>query len=461
VFAARLFAASRAGLRNRAGREDDAAAAAIGIGVIGHRMAAWILSAVPMALAGAMFAHLIGAFSPKEFYFSLTLALLTMLIVGGMYSVTGAVAGALVVTVLVEILRRAEGGLALGPLTVGPLFGLTDIGLAAAILLAMRFRPKGLLGYRELDDLLFHRQRAPAAAVTETAVEIDTTAERWLVAHDVTRHFDGVTALDRVSIELRGGEIVGLIGPNGSGKSTLLAVLSGILAPSSGTVSLGEGKGEGERRRAGGRGSHGEGERQRAGGRGSHGEGERRRDITGMRSHRVARLGVGRTFQNIRLFDHLTVIENVKAALVSGDRSSRPSRPDDAARHLLARFGLADLSNRRAATLSYGDQRRLEIARALATRPQFLLLDEPAAGMNYEESERLREQLHEIRDEHGLGLLVVDHDMRLIARLCDRVVVLDHGSHIAAGKPDDVLRDPRVAELYLQSAGRNDNEQKG
>ncbi len=417
IFVSRLFASSRPGLRTRATREDESAAAAVGVGVLPHRLSAWVASAVGMALAGSMFAHLITAFSPQALYISLTLTLLTMLIVGGLYSVTGAVVGTALVTALVEILRRLETGFSLGPAEIGPTVGLTDVGLAVAILLAMRFRPDGLLGYHEIEDRLPWRHLGASTDALAPAVHSGIPACN-LTADGITHRFDGVTALDDIAIRLRSGEILGLIGPNGSGKSTLLAVLSGVLAPSSGSVRLQD------------------------------------RDITGLPSQRVARLGVGRTFQSIRLFDHLTVLENVTAALVSGDRASRPRRPEATAWGLLARFGIAGLASSRAATLSYGDQRRLEIARALATRPRLLLLDEPAAGMNHEETDRLLALLQAIRDEYELGLLVVDHDMRLMARLCERMVVLDHGQRIAAGKPTEVLRDPRVAELYLRSAER-------
>lgn len=225
--------------------------------------------------------------------------------------------------------------------------------------------------------------------------------------------FSGLRALRGVDIDVQPREIVGLIGPNGSGKTTLLNVLSGVLSPTGGSIRLGE------------------------------------RDITGWPAHRVAAYGIARTFQNIRLFNQLTVLENVEVGA-----ALHPERPGGtavrrAARAMLVETGIADLADRRAATLPYGIRRRLEIARALATRPTYLLLDEPAAGANEAESDELRELIGELRVTHGLGLLVVEHDLRLIMRVADRIVVLNEGQRIANGTAAEVGTDPAVREAYL------------
>jgi branched-chain amino acid transport system permease protein len=228
---------------------------------------------------------------------------------------------------------------------------------------------------------------------------------------DVT--FSGLRALRGVDLELRRGEIVGLIGPNGSGKTTLLNVVSGVITPTAGRVDV---------------------------------DG---RDVTRWPAHRVAALGIARTFQNIRLFDNLTVLENVEVGA-----ALHPERPGGAAlrraaRGVLAETGLAELADRAARTLPYGIRRRLEIARALATRPAFLMLDEPAAGANEAESDELRGLIAELRRSHGLGLLVVEHDLRLIMRVADRIVVLNEGARIAEGGAREVSADPAVREAYL------------
>jgi ABC-type branched-subunit amino acid transport system ATPase component len=244
-----------------------------------------------------------------------------------------------------------------------------------------------------------------------------------LAAVDVTKRFGGVQALRGVSLDLHEREIVGLIGPNGSGKTTLLNCLSGVLPPTSGRVLL---------------------------------DGS---PLAGRGGHRVARAGVVRTFQNIRLFGGLTALQNVEVAALGAGRVRR-ARSREYAVDVLEQLGIAELAHRWAATLSYGDQRRLEVARALAAAPRFLLLDEPAAGMNEGESEELRSSIDAIRTERKCGILVVEHDLRLIMRLCDVIYVLNEGHVISRGTPEEVRSDPAVIAAYIGEEGR-DVEQKG
>lgn len=228
-------------------------------------------------------------------------------------------------------------------------------------------------------------------------------------AIDVRRDFRGVRALDRVSLAVGEGEAVGLIGPNGSGKTTLINVLSGVIRPTAGTIRI---------------------------------DG---RDVTRTSSHRTARLGVGRTFQQVRLFGAMTVRTNVEmGAIARGHRDH-----DRDAGELLARLGLVADADRPASTLSYGAQRRLEIARALAGRPRVLLLDEPAAGMNESESDGLLAAITAARGHFGCAVLIVDHDLRLIMRLCDRIHVLAEGRTLSEGTPAEVQSDQRVIDAYL------------
>ena len=232
-----------------------------------------------------------------------------------------------------------------------------------------------------------------------------------LEAVDVSKRFGGVHALRNVSLRLREGDVVGLIGPNGSGKTTFLNCLSGVFAPSAGRIAL---------------------------------DG---RPIP-RRGHAVARRGVVRTFQNIRLFGWLTALQNVEVGALGAGRARRGSSRRHALQ-TLAQLGIDRLADRYAGTLSYGDQRRLEIARALAAQPRFLLLDEPAAGMNEGESTELGAAVQAIRKERGCGVLVVEHDLRLIMRICDHVVVLNEGEVIASGSPADVRTDPAVVAAYI------------
>jgi branched-chain amino acid transport system ATP-binding protein len=257
------------------------------------------------------------------------------------------------------------------------------------------------------------------AATPEGTVAAEAVApekqDHLMEAVDVSKHFRGVHALDGVSLQVAAGEIVGLIGPNGSGKTTLLNVLSGVYAPTAGKV-LCDGKA-----------------------------------VAGFRPNRIAHMGVGRTFQNIRLFGHLTVRQNVQVGSVSGRVQKGVDHRADVDR-LLARFGLSSRADVQALNLPYGAQRRVEIARALAGRPYFLLLDEPAAGMNEVESDALLETIMGVRAEFGCGILIVDHDLRLIMRLCERIHVLAEGRTLASGTPEEVRRDASVIEVFLGDA---------
>jgi branched-chain amino acid transport system ATP-binding protein len=240
-----------------------------------------------------------------------------------------------------------------------------------------------------------------------------------LVANNITKNFGGLRAVNQVSLELAIGEILGLIGPNGSGKTTFINVVTGNLDITEGEVWIGD------------------------------------TNITGWPPHKIPFTGIARTFQVVRLFKALTVLENVEVAAVSVKRLSRKDAKERA-RNALELVGLTRRADVQAGTLPYGEERELEIARALVTDPKFLLLDEPGAGLNEDESETLLKNLARLPGEIGCGMLVVDHDMRLIMRLCDRIHVLDHGSTIAQGTPEEVRNNPEVKKAYLGSAALED-----
>ena len=232
-----------------------------------------------------------------------------------------------------------------------------------------------------------------------------------LAVEGLTKDFVGLRALDSVSLTLERGEILGLIGPNGSGKTTLINVVTGFLKATEGRVRVSD------------------------------------VDITGWPPHKIAELGLARTFQTLKLFLGLTVLENVEVAAVSAGLPRRQARQQ--AYELLESLGAMRLADLPAGALPYGQERRVEIARALATNPSFLLLDEPAAGLNEAESDDLLQTLAPIPQQTNCGMMIVDHDMRLIMRLCDRLHVLNYGKTIGEGSPDEVHRNPAVLEAYL------------
>lgn len=411
IVIARAYRESRWGLFVRAVRDDEDAATALGIAPRRARLVAWTLSGTFATVAGAFYGHILGAFSPASFYLSLVFAHVVMMIVGGISSVGGAVVGVIAVTLLQNSVRNLEGGITLAGISLPEVFGLTTVALGIAILLVIWLRPQGLVGGFELGPGAGVRFLQRIGATPQTAPDPRPVTDETLRAKNLYKAFAGVQAVVDVSFDVPAGRITGLIGPNGAGKSTLVNLITCQYTTDSGSADIDAAR------------------------------------LTGLARYRIIDHRVARSFQNLRLFSGLTAFENVLvAALAAGH--SRSAANAIALRELDA-FDLGEIAAMRAENLPYGARKRLEIARALAQDPAILLLDEPAAGMNPAETDDLADRLIHISETRNIGILLIDHDLHFVNRLCSHIIVMNRGEKIAEGTPEEVRADPQVIEAYI------------
>src|SRR5574337_24230 len=415
---------SRLGRAWTAMRDDEIAAEAMGIDLVKTKLLAFGLGATWAGFAGVFFASKMTFISPESFTFFESVLVLCMVVLGGMGSIPGVILGAAMLLILPEMMRQ----FALYRMLI---FGAAMVGM-------MVIRPKGLLAARRRAVPLWQKECARATVVSGPQAhstgpgQVDPTVQpskdasvTLLETRKLSVDFGGLRALDMIDLSVKAGEIVGLIGPNGAGKTTFFNCVTGLFAPTSGEVRY---RGE---------------------------------NLVGLRPNQVASKGVTRTFQNIRLFRDMTVLENVMvgshcrmhAAVIGAIFRPKGVIQEEEglvakAGDLLRFVGLEEKADLWASQLPYGDQRRLEIARAMASDPTLLLLDEPAAGMNPQETNALMELIYAIRARR-VTVLLIEHHMKLVMGISERVVVLDHGIKIAEGRPEEIKTDPRVIGAYL------------
>ena len=424
LFFTRQLAHSRLGRAWLSLREDESASEAVGVPSVRVKLWAYVFGAIFGGLAGAFFAARLSAISPDSFTYTQSINILMVVVLGGMASFPGVLLGAAVVVGLPEVLRFMQ---------LWRLF-VFAIGLVALMLL----RPQGIWPAASRKENPFgpgsERKLGPPLPVEALRRSLDGDGEdAALDVSGLRRRFGGVLAVDDVAFSVRPGEICSIIGPNGAGKTTVFNCITGVTRPDGGDVRL-------------------------------HGQ-----SLRGQTPHQVVGVGLSRTFQGIRLFKNMAVYENVLVGMYPHQRANvvdsllhtrrqRREERDSLLRcQALLRFcGLEELAGHRASELSYGDQRRLEIARALAAQPKVLLLDEPAAGMNPSEKQALMGLVRRIRDL-GVTVVLIDHDMNLVMGVSDHVVVLDRGRKIADGTPSEILADERVVDAYL---GRDENDEE-
>jgi len=413
LVAATIHQKSRFGLALRAARENEIAAKVSGINVPQQRLIAFTVSGLFMGVGGVLQAHFLGSIAVSGFWISSTFIALAMLIIGGQRSLSGAVVGTIVVSALLEFLRQLEVGMQVGGTTIQMRQGLRELGIALLMLVILIIRNAGITGGREIPWPFRRLHRLCAAATAPPVPDTAGDPAMTLEARNISVRFGGLPAISGVSFAMRRDEVFGLIGPNGAGKTTMVNVLTGFEKPTEGAVILGG------------------------------------VDVTGREPHVLGRMGLARTFQAVRLFRDMTVIENLEVAAVGAGLTRHAAR--QRAQSILEWMRFEEKAYARAETLPYGDERRVGIARALATAPRFAFLDEPAAGMSDAECDELMALIARIPASFGCGVLLIEHNMRVIMGACHRIHVIDSGRTIVEDTPQKIQNNPEVIRAYLGS----------